>query len=103
MPQRAARYGVLLDCADYLRRLRQAQIGEAEFQRLADAFDARVAGLAQRIANMGRVVVAAVADERACVAQAVESLTAWTCDAARFPDAWITAVTDTLAAARAAR
>jgi hypothetical protein len=101
-PGSAARYGVLLDCARVLRAMRIAQLDEASSQRLAQAFDTRVAAVDARVANMGRVLVAAVADERAGVAHAVESVTAWACDAARFPADWTAAVEETLGAARAA-
>ena len=49
---------------------------------------------------MGTIVVAAVADERAGVGNAVESLESWACDPERFDAPWIDAVKETIAAAR---
>ena len=87
-------------CAEHLRGSRVARIAHEAMLRLAQDFDARVAGIPGRVANMGQVFVAAVADERAGVAQAVDSVTAWACDPERFDAAWVSAVNATLAAAR---
>jgi hypothetical protein len=70
---------------------------------LAGAFDERARACKDGVANMGSVIVAAVADERAGVENVVSSVTAWVCDPERFDAAWITAVNETLAAARATR
>ncbi len=102
-PECGERYGVLLACAEDLRITRRAHLSDAEFDRLAAAFDARVAGSPQRIANMGRVLVAAVVDEGAGVLQAVDTVVSWAGDESRFGADWTVAVTETLSAARAAR
>jgi hypothetical protein len=102
-PERRAQYDALLSCANSLRESRLAQIREETFERLAQRFEERVRACAKHVANMGTVVVAAVADERAGVANAVESLERWACDAAQFDAVWISAVAETLAAARGTR
>lgn len=100
-PNSDSRYAVLLDCAHSLRASRLSQIPEDRFLVLVNRFEDRVKGYADRVANMGTVIVAAVADERIGVANAVESVAEWACDAARFEPVWIDAVQDTFAAARA--
>jgi hypothetical protein len=102
-PDRRAHYDGLLSCANYLRESRLAQIHEETFERLARRFEERVRACARHVANMGTVVVGAVADERAGVANVVESLESWACDAAQFDVVWISAVRETLAAARGTR
>lgn len=98
----AGEYTNLLRGAVALRQMREAHFAPAHFQRLADAFHARVGDpWNRRLRGMGGILVAAVADERAGIEQAVPVLTAWVCDPARFPPEWIAAVEATLAAARA--
>ncbi|MBD0319628.1 MAG: hypothetical protein ICV87_04795 [Gemmatimonadetes bacterium] len=102
LPESAPRYDVLLAGAGALREMREAHIPPARFEVLAAAFDARVGETwARRLRGMGGILVAAVADERAGIELAVPTLTAWACDAERFPPEWIAAVEDTLAQARA--
>jgi hypothetical protein len=100
-PGRARRYEVLRVCATALRERRLAQIPEAPFEALSQAFERRVAPYEEAVPNMGRVLVAAVADERAGVAGAVASVEAWACDVAKFDPLWVDSVRQTIAAARA--
>ena len=54
----------------------------------------------QRLPETGALLAAAVADERAGIAQAVPSLAGWMTDPSRFPTRWIAAVQATLDQAR---
>lgn len=101
LPESAGRYSILLRCADELRAMRERHFPPAEFQAQADAFDARVGEpWNRRLRGMGGILVAAVADERSGIENAVPSLTEWVCSADRFPPEWIAAVQETLARAR---
>jgi hypothetical protein len=102
MPDRGAKYEALTRCAGALREIREAQIPEPVFKRLAEEFDERVKACKDRVPNMGAVLVAAVADERAGHANAVASVESWACDPARFSETWIAAVKETITAAREA-
>jgi hypothetical protein len=100
-PSRAARYAALKECATALRALRESHVAADTFESLAQAFEDRVRHCKGRVANLGRMLVAAVADERSNVANVVESLEAWATDAARFDAVWIEAVKETIVDARA--
>lgn len=92
----------LARAADTLRSLRVAYLGDAALASLAAAFRARVpAAEARLVPNAGALVGAAVADERFGLARAVPSLLAWLADPDRFGPAWLAAVKDVLAEARA--
>lgn len=101
-PGDAARYGRLLECAAALRETRLAAMPQEELEALAAGFEARVWGMTGAVREMGIVLAAAVADERAGVANAVASVEAWACDPAHFPAAWADEVRRTLAEGRAA-
>ena len=96
---RESKYAALLDCAAFLRETRNAQTPEAHFDELAQRFEARVRGRVAHVANMGVIVVAAAADERAGITGTIASVDSWVCDPARFDAEWIAAVRDTSAAA----
>jgi hypothetical protein len=96
---RETRYAQLLDCATSLRESRSAQIPEARFEELAQQFEIRVRGRVAHVANMGVIVVAAAADERAGIKGTIASLESWLCDPARFDAEWIAAVRETLSTA----
>lgn len=101
-PERAARYGPLTAAARKLADERRAHVSDAGLTELARRFDERVgAELAAALPHVGELIAAAVADERAGVAQAVASLTAWLSDRGRFSSRWIDAVHATIAEARA--
>jgi hypothetical protein len=101
VPEKAASYVALNDCATALREIRESHVSAAAFESIAQSFENRVKSCKVRVANMGRMLVAAVADERAAVANAIESLEPWVTDASRFDSVWIDAVRETIAAARA--
>jgi hypothetical protein len=98
---REARFAPLLDCAASLRETWQAQIPQARFDELAHQFEVRVRGRMTHVANMGVIVVAAAADEKAGITGAIASLESWICDPSRFDAEWIAAARQTLAAATA--
>lgn len=102
-PADGARYARLPECAAALRETRLDAMSEPELEALAADFEARVGGVDGRVGNMGVVLAAAVADERAGVPNAVASLAEWACDPARFSDPWVREVRRTLAEARAGR
>jgi hypothetical protein len=100
-PDRESKYARLLSCAASIRETWQAQIPESRFQELSQQFEIRVRGRMAHVANMGVIVVAAAADERAGIKGALATLNTWTCDASRFDAQWIAAVLETSAAAMA--
>ncbi len=91
--ERSARLG--------LPRERLRHIPEPSFSNLADAFDNAADGeRRERLQNTGNLMVAAVYDEAAGVAEAVASLLPWLTDRKRFSPQWIAAVLRTLEQAR---
>ena len=96
---RESRYAPLLECATSLHETWEAQIPQARFDELAHEFEVRVRGRVAHVANMGVIVVAAAADERAGIPGAISSLDSWVCDPSRFDPEWIAAVRETQAAA----
>ena len=102
IPESAGRYDILLRGAGAVREMREAHFPPDIFDALATEFDARVGETwARRLRGMGGILVAAVADERSGIELAVPTLTAWVCDAGRFPPEWIAAAQKTLERARA--
>lgn len=101
-PGSDARYARLLDCRDDLRSVRLPQIADDAQRSLVSMFDDAVASVPERVDHFGILLVAAVADERAGYAGAVDSLLEWAADPRRFGEAWRDAVHATVAAARAA-
>lgn len=100
-PPHAGRYAVLLDAARMLARRREARIPAAEAAALADAFLARADPTgAEGLPEMGRILVAAAADEADGIVNAVSSVAAWAADGSRFSGRWTAAVEDTLSVAR---
>jgi hypothetical protein len=72
------------------------------FESLAAEIDARVGGeWTARLPETGRLLLAAVADERAGIEQAVMSVEAWMTAPERFPAEWSAAVRAIIHAARA--
>lgn len=101
VPGRGRSYARLLGAAQRLRRQRQAHVDEAVLVALSTAFARQVGDeWDQRLPETGALLAAAVADERAGIAQAVPSLAAWMTDPSRFPTRWIAAVQATLDQAR---
>jgi hypothetical protein len=102
MPAQRSRYEKLREAADWLNQRRVARIGESAGRALAGGFHRHVADdpWLARLREPGLLLIAAVADERNDLAEAVPSLLAWLADPQRFQPSWIAAVEATLAAAR---
>ena len=101
VPEKQLAYQKLLNAARQLADTRRQHLGEALSRRLAERFDAAVGReLSERLPGTGALLAAAVADERAGVQNAVESLESWLTDATRFPPPWILAVRAVIQEAR---
>lgn len=97
-----ARYERLQECAAALEGERRARLPEEAFGALASDFDRAVGGCAERIANMGVVLVSATIDERRGLPRALESVVTWVLDASRFSVPWLDAVQRLVERTRAA-
>ena len=101
VPEKQAAYQKLWNAACQLAETRRRHVDEALSRKLADRFDAAVGReWSERLPGTGALLAAAVADERAGVQNAVESLESWLTDATRFPAPWIRAVREVLQEAR---
>lgn len=101
IPDNAAQYAVLLSASRMLRDMRLAHISHDAFETLARFFEAQVGSeWSTRLPRAGELLVAAVADEQAGIANAVASLESWMTDPARFPEHWIAAGHATVRRAR---
>lgn len=98
LPGEGLRFAKLRRAATRLRQQRCARMAQADFDAIAERFDTQ-AGPA--LANAGRLIVAAVCDERGGRDLAVPSLLKWLADPGRFPAPWCAAVAEALAQARA--
>ena len=103
VPERAGEYAVLVQAANTLRREREASIPESRLSALEARFRQLLGSAAEDDMRAGRLIAAAVADERAAVPRAVESLVDWLADPTRFPPHWRTAVDQVLRRARRTR
>jgi len=102
LPEQVDRFRVLLEASRHLERERCRKIPETGFQALADAFqEATVGELGGRFKGTGALIVSAVCDRCNGITGAVSSLVPWLSDPARFPPAWIAAVSQTCQAAMA--
>jgi heme oxygenase len=102
VPAKIGRYKCLLEAADSLKAERLQHITEQVFSSLAREFQVATDNELQgRFKNTGVLIVAAVSDQAAGVADAVTSLLPWLTDAKRFSPQWIAAVSKTLERARA--
>ena len=100
-PEKRAAYEQLLAAAADLHRTRARWLSDAAQAELSAAFDRAVGReWSQRLPATGRLLAAAVADEAAGNAGAVEALKTWLSDGARFPAVWTAAVETILAHAR---
>lgn len=96
-------YQNLVRAADVLQSVRVASLSDATLGALAAAFRARVPEAeARALPEAGALIGAAVADERFGLSRAVPSLLSWLADPDRFGAAWLAAVKDVAAEARAA-
>ena len=100
LPDRAAAYEKLRVGAAGLRRERESHLPAAQLEQLAGTFRQRLPPHLPDEIREGVLIGAAVADERAGIAQAVDSLLAWLADPAHFPARWCTAVDLVLRQAR---
>jgi hypothetical protein len=100
-PETAARYDHLRAAAELLLRRQERHLPDAVVEELAERFSEEAdPGWVARIPEMGRILVAAVADEADGVPNAVTSVTSWAADPSRFPDVWSRAVHRTIERAR---
>jgi hypothetical protein len=102
VPERADDYVSLAQAAEALRSERTRCLPEALLDELELDFRNRVRATGLDDLRAGALIGAAVADERAHVAGAVESLLAWLADTERWPAEWLTAVAFILDASRTA-
>ncbi len=101
LPERAERYEKLHMSADTLRQAREKRIPEKLLQTLSNQFDQQVGTeMADPYRHTGKLLVAAVVDEKNSIDGAVEALTTWLTDEKRFSNEWITAVNQTIKKAR---
>lgn len=100
-PGHEGRYDALPRAADHVRALREAALPEPAFGEIARAFAQQVGpDWATRLPRMGEILVAAAADQRAGIENAVRSVEVWSTDPGRFPEHWRAAVHATLERAR---
>lgn len=93
LPARAVHYAPLARAAANLRATRVAHVGEALGAELTAALSALVKpALVQTLPEAGRLLAAALADERAGITGALPSLLGWLADPERFPPEWVDAV-----------
>jgi hypothetical protein len=87
VPEKAAHYEKLLKAAKELQRSRTKRISEGDFDALSSAFANSLGCESNRlVVQVGGLIVAAVADEKAGVKYAVPRLEAWLTDPARFDE-----------------
>jgi len=98
LPGEGQRFAKLRRAATRLRQQRCARMAQADFDAIAAYFEAQAG---PELANAGRLIVAAVCDERGGRDQAVPSLLKWLADPGRFTARWCAAVDVAVAQARA--
>jgi hypothetical protein len=104
VPERAAAYAVLQQAAEMLRSEREQHLPEPALAELQTTFERHLPpGAPADELRAGVLIGAAVADERAGVPRAVDSLLEWLADPTRFPDRWCAAVDLVLRQARGIR
>lgn len=101
VPEKQESYRKLRSAGEQLAETRRGHIDEHSSQALAVDFDVAVGPeWSARLPGTGALLLAAVADEKAGIKNAVESIESWMTDAARFPQTWIDAVRTTIRKAR---
>jgi hypothetical protein len=101
IPERSSSYAILQNAAIQLAEQRRTHLSDETMLELDRAFDARVGPeWSAWMPHGGGMLAAAIADERAGIAHAVENIVGWMTDASRFPAPWIEAVEATISAAR---
>ncbi|HVK63265.1 MAG TPA: hypothetical protein VM694_02255 [Polyangium sp.] len=103
VPEKRDFYRALFGAADGLRARRVELLPESTGRRIAEAFPA-AAGLPNtwRARGTGHLLVAAVADQRAGIPNAVPSIEAFFLDPANFPPRFVAAARETIERARGA-
>ncbi len=99
VPGRHERYERLRGASHLLHSRRTALLPDAQFDAIAARFETRTGPLHDRVPHVGVLIVSAVLDATDDVPSAVESLTGWLTEPSRFSEAWIRAVTETVAEA----
>lgn len=101
VPAKIDQYKGLQEAAESLKGERLRHIPEPDFNGLAKEFHIATDGeLRGRLKGSGLLIVSAVCDREAGIADAVRSLVPWITDAERFSPQWIAAVFKTLEQAR---
>jgi hypothetical protein len=101
VPEKEESYRKLLCAGEQLAETRCEHIDNQSCRSLAAEFDVAVGSdWNAKLPRTGELLVAAVADEKAGIKNAVESIEGWMTDAARFPRVWIDAVRNTIRKAR---
>jgi len=95
LPHRGAAYRWLPERAECLQRRRHDILSSRSLGRLAAGFGPPE----PPFEGMGRIVVAAVADQAAGYPRALDSVLGWARDAARFDGTWVSAVENLVRAA----
>jgi hypothetical protein len=91
----------LLDAADRLRAERQRWMNDARLAELGEEFAAAVGPeLAATLPEAGRLLAAAVADEKCGVVGSLTAIESWLVDKGRFPTIWIAAARATVRSAK---
>ncbi len=99
VPARKSTYTKLLTAAEHLAAQRHTILADAEFDSLSQRFNASVDPTwRERLTGTGEILVAAVADEYSGLDGALPAVRDWLTEPQRFPDAWIAAVQQTIAA-----
>jgi heme oxygenase len=92
-----ATYDKLLKASQKLRNSRLKIMPEKEFEALAGEFDQAIGSkLAQEYTNTGRLLLAAVIDEKSGIIGALAALEDWLTDPERFSEKWIETVSSTI-------
>lgn len=102
VPERSDDFAKLRIAAERLRDRRIELFDEATFEELGQAFEKRVGARRSKKlgGNAGKLTVAAVIDEAAGIATAVEAFTRWMTNPELFPPQWNAEVHNTIEAAR---
>ncbi len=97
VPEKTGAYEKLHWAARHLAETRLSNVNRQATEFLIAEFEAAVgSSWNERFPGVGALLVAAVADEKAGVQNAVESLESWLTDPDRFSETWAEAVRDTI-------
>jgi hypothetical protein len=99
IPERADDFAIFQTLANQLASERLRVLNDADFDALASGFAPSGVGPIEA-GEAGRLLVAAVIDEKLGMPEAVESLTKWLADPAKVSVGWAEAVRRTVQAVR---